>query len=603
MVLAPPGTGKTHTVVARIVHLVENQGLQPFQLVVLCFSRAAVSEISGRLRNLIHDSQVHDDLRFVSIRTFDSFATLLLMTADPERDLSGSGYDKRIQMAVDALSDPNSMESWFTAKYRHLIVDEIQDLVGVRAELVQAMLTRIKGGFTLLGDPAQAIYGFATKGDGQKLSSQDLLAWVRHREWFNGLLERQLSENYRSSGQPAELAKQARKIIQSSMNGDRSLAGMRELLETMDGVGSAIHPGKELKKTSYDSVCILCRTNGEMLQLASLLSYKEIGYYIRPRPDDQGLPAWLGRALGTYPDSRITLPEFRARWCELVNSPYQPEPDQAFHWLKRVEGNDTPDLNVKQLHTNLYRGARLPDEVDAYLQPTSERISLSTIHAAKGREFEHVVLLKPRKKGKEEEDTAEEARVLYVAATRARKALSALDRAGLPAHIFTVQCNGKRRRWVVALRQPGKYFMEIGHQGDVDALSPVSTWVQPDADSVIKSQNFIWQNVRSGSLLYIYRTNGKRLFYRISLHTSSGLDSPDLGQLSFSFNDDLRSVMNYLSRGNKFHYPGYWSTVRVAAVVTELLPPYPEHVHEPFSKSGFCLGLRLRGMAKISLER
>jgi hypothetical protein len=38
-------------------------------------------------------------------------------------------------------------------------------------------------------------------------------------------------------------------------------------------------------------------------------------------------------------------------------------------------------------------------------------------------------------------------------------------------------------------------------------------------------------------------------------------------------------------------------------VVTEILPPYPKNVLEPFSTSGFCLGLRLRGMAKISLER
>jgi len=602
MVLAPPGTGKTHTVIARIVHLVEYQGLQPYELAVLCFSRAAVSEIMNRLRKLIHDAQVHDDLRFVSVRTFDSFATLLLLTADPERNLSGTGYDQRIQMAVDALSDPDSLESWLTAKYRHLIVDEIQDLVGVRAGLVQAMLTRISGGFTLLGDPAQAIYGFARGGEGQKLSSQELLEWVKRQEWIHGLLERQLSENYRSSGKPAELAKKARRIIQNSKNGDRSLTGMKELLETLEGAGSAIHPGQELKKSLYDSVCILCRTNGEMLQLASLLSYREIGFYIRPRPEDQGLPAWLGRVLGTFPDSHITLPEFRARWCNLVDNPHQPEPDQAFRWLKRVEGRDAPDLNVEQLHIRLYRGARLPDEADAYLQPAVEKVSLSTIHAAKGREFNHVVVLKPEQRTNGDSDTAEEARVLYVAATRARKALSALDRDGLPAHIFTVPCKKKRRRWVVAMRQPGGYFMEVGHQGDIDALSPVSTWVQSDATSAFETQDFIWQNIRPGSLLYIHRTGGKRLFYRIRLHISSGLDSPDLAQLSFLFNEDLRTVMNYLSRGKKFHYPSYWSTVRVAAVVTEILPPYPKNVHEPFSSSGFCLGLRLRGMVNISLE-
>jgi len=602
MVLAPPGTGKTHTVVARILHLVEDQGLHPYELSVLCFSRAAVSEIMNRLRNLIQDAQVHDDLRFVSIRTFDSFATLLLLTSDPERNLSGTSYDQRIQMVVDTLLDPDSMESWIVSRYRHLIVDEVQDLVGVRARLVQVMLTRISGGFTLLGDPAQAIYGFAKGRDEQNLSSQELLEWVRRQEWIQGLLEKQLSENYRSTGKPAVLAQKARSIIQIEKNGDHSLMGMREILETLDGAGSAINPGEGIKKTPYDSVCILCRTNGEMLQLASLLSYRGIGYYIRPRPEDQGLPAWLGRVLGTYTDNHITLSEFKSRWCSLVGNTYQLEPDQAFRWLKRVEGRDTPDLEIRQLHLRLYRGARLPDEADAYLQPAVEKVSLSTIHAAKGREFEHVVVLKPCPQTSGDIDKAEEARVLYVAATRARKALSALDRDGLPAHIFTVACNNGRRRWIVALRQPGRYFMEIGRLGDVDILSPVSTWVHPDISSANKTQDFIWENILPGSLLYIYRTEGKRLFYRIRLHTSSGTDSPDLAQLSFSLTEDLKTVMNYLSRGRGFRYPVYWSTVRVAAVVTEILPPYPQNVHETFSTSGFCLGLRLRGMANISLE-
>jgi hypothetical protein len=414
------------------------------------------------------------------------------------------------------------------------------------------------------------------------------------------LLEKQLSENFRSTGKSAELAQKARSIIQTNRNGDRSLMGMRELLDAIEGVGSAIHPGEGLKKSPHDSVWILCRTNGEMLQLASLLSYRNIGFYIRPRPEDQGLPAWLGRVLGTFPDNHITLSEFQSRWHNLIGNSFQPEPDQAFRWLKRVEGRDAPDLEIRQLHMRLYRGARLPD--DAYLQPAVEKVSLSTIHAAKGREFEHVVVLKPGRRINRNVDTAEEARVLYVAATRARKALSALDRDGLPAHIFTIPCNSRRRRWIVALRQPGRYFMEIGHLGDVDILSPVSTWVQSDALGACTTQDFIWENVRPGSLLYIYRTDGKRLFYRIKLHISSGIDSPGLAQLSFSLTDDLKAVLNYLNRGRRFRYPGYWSTVRAAAIVTEVLPPYPTNVHEPFSRSGFCLGLRLRGMANISLE-
>ena len=599
MVLAPPGTGKTHTVIARIVHLLENQNLRPNQLLVLCFSRAAVSEIMNRLRKLIQDARVHDDLRFVSVRTFDSFATLLLLNADPERNLSGSGYDRRIQMVVDELGDQGSMVSDLVSQYHHVIVDEIQDVVGVRASLVQALLNRITGGFTLLGDPVQAIYGFSSAGTSNRLNSQDLLEWIRAKDWLNGLMERHLSLNYRSSGKPAQLAKKAREILQVS---DQPLTTMQEFIANLDTVGSINNPGSQLTGTDSDAVCILCRTNGEMLQIASFLSSKGIGYHIRPRIEDQGLPAWLGRVLGPYPDSRITYPEFLHSWENLVDLPDQPEPDQAFHWLKRVEGNDTPDLNIQNLHRNLYKGARLPDEADAYLLPSKEKITLSTIHAAKGREFDSVAVLKPNLRLKEKEDKAEEARVYYVAATRAKKALFAMGRQGLPAYIFTVSCNNNRRRWVVGLKQPGCYFMEIGLHGDVDIISPVSTWLTPTQTSATENQNHIWKNIHPGSPFYIYRLAGNHLGYRIKPHKSIVDDSRDFAQLSDSFSDDLKVVMRNLSRGRRFRYPGYWGTVRAAAIVTEVLPPFSNNIHSPFSESGFCLGVRLRGMAYISLE-
>ena len=43
---------------------------------------------------------------------------------------------------------------------RHILIDEVQDLVGYRAEFVLALLEATDCGFTLFGDPAQSIYGF-----------------------------------------------------------------------------------------------------------------------------------------------------------------------------------------------------------------------------------------------------------------------------------------------------------------------------------------------------------------------------------------------------------------------------------------------------------
>ena len=51
--------------------------------------------------------------------------------------------------------------------YRHIIVDEAQDLVGARAKLVAAIL-KVRSpetGATVFADEAQAIYGFTTDED------------------------------------------------------------------------------------------------------------------------------------------------------------------------------------------------------------------------------------------------------------------------------------------------------------------------------------------------------------------------------------------------------------------------------------------------------
>lgn len=54
LVLAGPGTGKTHTLVHRVLHLVQQQGLVPYSdLLVLSFSRTAIAEIRQRISVMV----------------------------------------------------------------------------------------------------------------------------------------------------------------------------------------------------------------------------------------------------------------------------------------------------------------------------------------------------------------------------------------------------------------------------------------------------------------------------------------------------------------------------------------------------------------------
>ena len=606
LILAPPGTGKTHIVVARIQYLIEKTSLQPNELAVLCFSRAAVYEIMSRVRNLIAESKVHDDLRFVSVRTFDSFATRILLAGNPDIDLSDAGYNRRIEIAIEALSDPDSEVSRIASKYRHLIVDELQDIVGVRARFVQALLNRIQGGFTILGDPAQAIYGF-TLGQEEEMDSEEFVKWIRQHEWNEEIIEKNLTHNFRSSEEISILTENARDLILNEKSDqNQAYKALKESIKSLNDAGDGINPDERIRDSEYDSVCILCRTNGEVMQIASMLAQKKVNYFIKPRVEEYGLPAWIGRILGTYTHNRISFPEFQSRWENLIGSEKQINPEQAFRWLKYVEGRQASDLDTKQLHNNLYRGQRLPDEANAFPIHSSIPLNLSTIHASKGREFDHVVVLSPDLVGTDtvDLDLREEAKILYVAATRAKKELSRLNRNGIPYRMWKHQCESGRKRWIAKPGNKNAVFMEIGMRGDVDPSSPVNKYVLSSSKKAKRSQELLWDHVNTGTRLYIHKQRkGRYTFFNISLHRDTGLDSGDFAVLSLQFKDDLRSVIQELSGNERFRYPGYWPTTRVAALATELLPPYPENVLEPFSKSGFCLGIRISGMVYVSLGR
>src|SRR5262245_18421327 len=73
LVLGGAGTGKTHTLIERIRHLVDRDDVAPgSEILVLSFTRAVVRELKARLR--LTEGQV----RLVRPVTFDSFATRLL---------------------------------------------------------------------------------------------------------------------------------------------------------------------------------------------------------------------------------------------------------------------------------------------------------------------------------------------------------------------------------------------------------------------------------------------------------------------------------------------------------------------------------------------
>ena len=75
MVLAGAGSGKTRTLVARIVYLLENLKISPFQVLALTFSNKAAREMRERI-----SSEANLDLGALQVTTFHSFCAKVLRT-------------------------------------------------------------------------------------------------------------------------------------------------------------------------------------------------------------------------------------------------------------------------------------------------------------------------------------------------------------------------------------------------------------------------------------------------------------------------------------------------------------------------------------------
>jgi len=597
LVLAGPGTGKTHTMIRRLVYLILSEGLLPHRdLLVVSFSRAAVAEIRARLAELVKQG-APDDLRFLNIRTFDSLATRLMAAANDDADLSGLGYDARIALAIKRLSDSESPEAEIIRRCRHLVVDEIQDLVGVRAQLVQKILAYVSEGFTLLGDPAQGIYDYLVEKDAQGPTSLEFLDWVR-QTWGNDLIIREPGYNYRSITPSSLVASRARNLVLgSAQDGAQAYQTLHEIVHDLDSAGSVSKPEYSVFNQEGRRIALLCRTNAEVLFSAGHLLEKGIPCLVPPSVEEKGIPAWVGRVFSTWTYHTITQPVFEERWRALIGSNHQPDVEQAWNLLKTLEGRDRRDLNLELLKSRLRKG--IDWTFDSEAQKTAGVVLTTTIHQSKGREYDTVVILSPEQSERmDEKTTLEEARVLYVAATRAREQVLRLGRQGLPV-MYSLRGPSGRERYV-GQESENEHLFETGLPGDIDESSFVSTSLFPEAGHASSVQELIWKQIFPGARMGLIPQEYKGVVRLVLTWLRDGQKKPlPLCLMDVSFRTDLETFLRSKSSDRRWRFLPLMTGPLVYERRTLILPPYPQRVHEPYATSGFCLGVAIKGVARV----
>jgi hypothetical protein len=577
LVLGGAGTGKTHALIERIRYLVDSEDVAPgAEILVLSFTRSVVRELKARLR--LAEGQV----RFVRPVTFDAFATRLLRELPPNEAPSvwqDAGYDGRISIARHTIAAGGEATALVRA-YRHVFVDEIQDLVSVRADLVMEILKHVTG-FTVLGDPAQAIYEYQVRDDpGGTTSAQFLIDLIHaHRDLSTTVLD----ENFRCSHALANRIAQAGAILRDPRVDDcDARRPLIEILGSLDHVESFADLAVALRGTR-ERTAVLCRTNAECLRVSQLLFEDGVAHHLQQEAVEQVLPLWLGQ---------LFLGEERTRWSEtrlrsLIERRREaglafPEVDAILRYLADTVGNDTVDLAVLREHLGW---GMAPEPPESAPPPV---IVVSTVHRAKGLEFDRAFFGAPR--DGVPEDSAEEFRVLYVALSRARDDVWSFK---APNVALWRKPDNADDRWVKSTwQEPWKTLGWEFRPGDVDHVRPPGAGIAK-AD-VPALQDGLANRIGIGSpallrLVHVRASEQPVPFYAVLV------DGEVVGETNDNFGHALRRRLRSRNGGG---FPLAMSNLFVTGVET-VAGVSVEGEANGLGKSGLWLRPRIAGLAQI----
>jgi hypothetical protein len=581
LVTAGPGTGKTHVLIARLVELVEEQHLSPAdELLVLSFSRAAVGEVRRRVKD------AGGAISYGTAMTFDSFATRLLGQVDPGGSWTQLDYDGRIERAIQALREDEDAAALITG-YAHIIVDELQDLVGVRADLVRTILELAPGGFTLFGDPGQGIYNFQLDGPERSVGALLLFEWLR-RHFREELREITLSKNFRVQSSEAQVALWAGPALNAH---SPDYAGIKQRLEQvvdglarveLDTITSMLAPGFDGLSTA-----ILSRFNGQALIISGELFTNGIPHRYQRSATDRAVAPWVGRLLSGFPAGRVGRGRILAALDALDGD--VPAPEEAWRMLRRIDGRHADDLDVSRLQARI----RIGDVPDEITQLPLSPLVVSTIHRAKGLEFDRVVLVDPGEITDDWLEMPEEVRLLYVALTRAKAELLRMDSPN------TWGLSSKRNpfeRWVRRGTPPKQWMIR-----QVEICGRDSFHQDPAGGFAIKvhaveTQKYIAEVVQAGDPVTLVRVASSdsgepRVYYTIE-HEGRQVGVADVGVLLFQL----------LNRNGWVRWPDRIDGLFVECVDT-VAGTSPAGERVGLGSSGIWLRVRAFGLGRLIWTR
>lgn len=300
------------------------------------------------------------------------------------------------------------------AEYDWVLIDEAQDTNVCRRLMASHMLKYGAEGaptprVVAVGDPHQAIYGFTgADNDSLELIKQNF-----------GCIEMPLTTTYRC---PKAVVRHAQQWVSHIHAAESAPEG--EVREIEDSEFRLLN-GKDL----IAGVAVLCRNTKPLVATALRLARANIPCRVEGRELGQGLYKLAQRVCGkgSLRDLESKLEDHRAKECRRFREKKQQSKIDTL--------NDQCD-SLLAIFDSLDPGAQIYDlkaKIDTIFGDSEagalpDRLILSTVHKAKGREWDVVYLYgrdqyMPSKWATQDWEKEQEKNLIYVAVTRAKKTL------------------------------------------------------------------------------------------------------------------------------------------------------------------------------------
>lgn len=360
-------------------------------------------------------------------------------------------FEDILLLTVGMLEEDRGVRERVRDQYRFFTVDEYQDVSPLQQRLLNIWLGN-REEICVVGDAAQTIYSFAG-------ATSNFLLTFKNR--FPNAQTYRLSRGYRSTPEIINTANQilrsanlisdhGNELSSANSHGDKPLingfdTSAEEIAFVVNSVVGNIKAGAD-----SSDIAILARTNAQLDQIKSALNNAKVASQIRS--GERFFDRVDVRDAMRVIRSASVLPPEGGDWYQDLVSVLRPFGDadyvSGFLRLARemqegsieVDSADLSSSSNQRVKTSMRTFLReLEDRAEQNNPPTLPGVTLSTLHSAKGLEWNHLYLiglsdgLLPMSNNI---DLNEERRLFYVGVTRAKQSIQ-ITYAGKPSEFLS----------------------------------------------------------------------------------------------------------------------------------------------------------------------